>query len=96
MTMDTSLTVFTRLQPPIFLSGVDLSHPPPGLRHGPGGYPSYTYLMGSVNRTGTKYVSRMGVQDSLKGLIEDLENMCVYLRRIDRRIMMTECTSARL
>jgi len=76
--MGTPLTVFARLQPPIFLSsGADLSHPPPGSRRGPGGYPSYTSLVGSVNKSGTKYVSRMGVQDSLKELIEDLESMCV-------------------
>ncbi|KAI0267569.1 Piwi domain-containing protein [Russula aff. rugulosa BPL654] len=64
---------------PTIIMGGDMSHPPPGSRRGPGGYPSYTSLVGSINSTGTKYVSTMGVQDSLHELIEDLENMCIHV-----------------
>jgi eukaryotic translation initiation factor 2C len=64
---------------PTMIMGGDLSHPPPGSRRGPGGYPSYTSLVGSINSTGTKYVSTMGVQDPLHELIEDLENMCMHV-----------------
>jgi hypothetical protein len=70
-----------------------MSHPPPGSRRGPGGnYPSYTSLVGSINSTGTKYVSTMGVQDSLHELIEDLENMCIVsvVPRIDPQAMLIE------
>lgn len=88
--MGTLLTVWTRLQPLILFSGGDMSHPPPGSRRGPGGYPSYTSLVGSINSNGTKYVSTMGVQDSLQELIEDLENMCMVsvVPRIDPRAML--------
>jgi len=58
-------------------SGGDMSHPPPGSRRGPEGYPSYTSLVGSINSSATKYVSTMGVQDSLQEIIEDLESMCM-------------------
>ena len=76
--MGTPLTVYRTTTPLILLlSGGDMSHPPPGSRRGTGGYPSYTSLVGSINSTGTKYVSTMGVQDSLRELIEDLENMCM-------------------
>ena len=72
------LHAISRLHPPMLLSsGADISHPPPGSRRGPGSYPSYASLVGSINRSGTKYVSRMAVQDSLKEIIEDLEDMCV-------------------
>ena len=69
-----------------------MSHPPSGSRRGPGSYPSFTSLVGSINSTGTKYVSTMGVQDSLHELIEDLENMCVVsvVLRIDLRAMLIE------
>jgi hypothetical protein len=46
---------------------------PSGWQRGPGGYPSYASLVGSLNSSGTKYVSTMGVQDSLQELVEDLE-----------------------
>jgi hypothetical protein len=91
--MGTPLIVYRMLQPPILLSsGGDMSHPPAGSRRGPGGYPSYTSLVGSVNGTGTKYVSTIGVQDSLQELIEDLENMCMVsvVARIDPRAMLIE------
>jgi hypothetical protein len=76
----------------LLLSGGDMSHPPPGSRRGPGSYPSYTSLVGSINNTGTKYVSTMGVQDSLQELIEDLEEMCIVsvVPRIDPRAMLIE------
>jgi eukaryotic translation initiation factor 2C len=72
---------------PTIIMGGDMSHPPPGSRRGPGGYPSYTSLVGSINDTGTKYVSTMGVQDSLHELIEDLENMCVHVFEQFRKAM---------
>jgi eukaryotic translation initiation factor 2C len=80
MVMGTPLPVqyIARLRPPILLSlGADVSHPPPGSRRGPEGYPSFTSLVGSVDSSGAKYISRMGVQDSLHEVIYDMKNMCV-------------------
>ena len=67
-----------RIHPLMLLSsGADLSHPPPGSRRGIDGYPSFTALVGSIDGSGTRYCSRMGVQDSLQEVIEDMKNMCV-------------------
>ena len=95
--MGTPLTVYrTTTATHLLSSGGDMSHPPPGSRRGPGGYPSYTSLVGSINSTGTKYVSTMGVQDSLHELIEDLENMCIVrvLPRIDRGVMLIKLNAS--
>ena len=94
--MGTPLTVYRMTTVThLLLSGGDMSHPPPGSPRGPWGYPSYTSLVGSINNTGTKYVSTMGVQDSLLELIEDLEDMCIVriVPRIDRGAMLirVEC-----
>jgi len=77
-------------------SGGDMSHPPPGSRRGSECYPSYTSLVGSINSSGTKYVSTMGVQDSLREVIEDLENMCIVsvVPRIDPRATLIELNSS--
>ncbi|KAN0109848.1 argonaute-like protein [Russula decolorans] len=81
---------------PTMIMGGDLSHPPPGSRRGPGGYPSYTSLVGSINSTGTKYVSTMGVQDPLHELIEDLENMCMVsvVPRVNPRATLIELNAS--
>ena len=73
--MGTPLTLYrtTRAAHALLIRG-DMSPPPPGSRRGPGGYPSYTSIVGSINSTGTKYVSTVGVQDSLHEL-EDPETM---------------------
>jgi len=73
-----------------------MSHPPPGARRGAGGHPSFTSLVGSINNTGTEYVSTMGVQDSLHEIIEDLENMCVVsvVPRINLRAMLVKLNAS--
>lgn len=53
--------------------GADISHPPPGAED----RPSFTSLVGSVDSNGVKYVSRIGVQSSTRGFIEDMEDMCM-------------------
>jgi hypothetical protein len=95
--MGTPLTVYrTTTATYLLSSGGDMSHPPPGSRRGPGGHPSYTSLVGSINSTGTKYVSTMGVQDSLHELIEDLEIMCIVsvVPCIDQRAMLIELNAS--
>jgi eukaryotic translation initiation factor 2C len=64
---------------PTIVMGADVSHPPPGSRRGPEGYPSYTSLVGSVDSSGAKFISRMGVQDPLHEVIEDMKNMCMHV-----------------
>jgi eukaryotic translation initiation factor 2C len=53
--------------------GADISHPPPGAED----RPSFTSLVGSVDSNGVKYVSRIGIQSSARGLIEGMEDMCM-------------------
>jgi hypothetical protein len=76
---------------PLIRGGGHVS-PSPGSRRGPGDYPSYTSLVRSINSSGTKYVSTMGVQYSLQDLIEDLKNMskASAVPRIDLRAMLIE------
>ena len=65
--MGTPLTVYrmTRAAHALLIKG-DLSPPHPGSQRGPGGYPSFH--CGGIHNTGTKYVSTMGVQNSLHEL----------------------------
>ncbi|KAH9992239.1 Piwi domain-containing protein [Russula compacta] len=41
--------------------------------------PSYTAVVGSVDTSGARYISRIGVQASSREIIEDIENMCVSI-----------------
>jgi len=60
---------------PAMIMGADITHPPPGSR----GRPSFTSVVGSVDRDGAKYVSTIGVQASPRELIEDMEGMSAHV-----------------
>ncbi|KAH9992243.1 argonaute-like protein [Russula compacta] len=58
---------------PTIVMGADITHPPPGAQ----ARPSFTSVVGSVDISGARYVSRIAVQSSAREIIEDMENMCV-------------------
>lgn len=54
------------------LLGAHITHPPLESQD----QPSFTSIIGSVDSSGVRYASRMGVQVSRRVVIEDMENMC--------------------
>ncbi|KAH9992241.1 argonaute-like protein [Russula compacta] len=60
---------------PTIVMGAHITHPPLESQD----RPSFTSIIGSVDSSGVRYVSRMGVQASRRVVIEDMENMCVHV-----------------